>query len=237
MSFFVVEGNIGTGKSTFLKVMGQYLDAQLVFEPCDKWQNVGGSGNLLEAFYRDGKRWAYTFQTYAFITRVLAQEDHAKNNPHAFQLIERSVYSDRYCFAKNAYESGVMSELEWGLYSEWFEWIVTNRLEQPSGFIYLKSDPKVCYNRLKKRDRSEEAEVSLEYLELLHNKHEDWLVHKKNVASYLHDVPVLVLDCNEGFEDNKVIQREHARKIVEFLEKRCALPMRKTIASATHATV
>jgi deoxyadenosine/deoxycytidine kinase len=236
MAFFVVEGNIGAGKSTFLELVGKRLNAQLVFEPCQAWQDVGGAGNLLDAFYKDGKRWAYTFQSYAFITRVLAQEGQAKNNPHALQLVERSVYSDRYCFAKNAYETGLMSSLEWALYGEWFEWIVQNRLEQPAGFIYLRTDPEICYDRLKMRARSEEAEVSLEYLKLLHEKHENWLIHKKGLAPYLQSTPVLILNCNESFEDNDAVQHAHAQKIREFLEERCALPMEKTIAQVMHTT-
>lgn len=228
MAFFVIEGNIGAGKSTFLKKMGEYLNAQQIFEPCNEWQNVGGE-NLLDAFYKDGQRWAYTFQSYAFITRVIAQEKQAKNNTNAFQLLERSVYSDRYCFAYNAFETGLMSKLEWGLYREWFEWLVQNRLEQPAGFIYLRTDPEVCYKRLSKRGREEEAGVPLSYLQLLHKKHEEWLIHKKDVAAYLRDTPVLVLDCNESFENNEEIQRNHAKKIANFLEESCALPLTETV--------
>ena len=68
--YFVVEGNIGAGKSTFLKVINTFLNAQVVFEPHEKWQNVAGE-NLLDRFYADTQRWAYTFQTYAFITRII----------------------------------------------------------------------------------------------------------------------------------------------------------------------
>ncbi len=30
-------------------------------------------GNLLDMFYRDPHRWAYTFQAYAFLSRIRAQ--------------------------------------------------------------------------------------------------------------------------------------------------------------------
>ena len=70
----IVEGNIGAGKSTFLKLLSSALDIQPVFEPHDKWQNIGGE-NLLENFYQDTQRWAYSFQTYAFVSRVIEQEN------------------------------------------------------------------------------------------------------------------------------------------------------------------
>src|SRR5713101_366551 len=100
--YFVLEGNIGAGKSTFLKKIGEYLDVQLVFEPHDKWQQVVGTNNILDKFYTDPTRWAYTFQTHTFITRMKAlQENSQRNYAGAIQVLERSVYSDR-CFAQAA---------------------------------------------------------------------------------------------------------------------------------------
>lgn len=214
---FIVEGNIGAGKSTFLRILQSYLNVQMVFEPHEKWQNVGGGENLLEKFYIDAPRWAYSFQTYAFVTRVMAQEQHAAVNQYPVQVLERSVYSDRYCFAKNCFEMGTMSSLEWKLYQEWFGWLVDNYTTKPDGFIYLRTDPKVCYERLLKRSRHEEAAVPLEYLQKLHDKHEDWLIAKNDVASYLKSTPVLILECNEEFEANQGAMEAHVEKIVAFL--------------------
>ena len=45
---------------------------QVVPEPVDKWQNVGdGKVNLLMEFYQDPQRFAYTFQNYVFLTRMM----------------------------------------------------------------------------------------------------------------------------------------------------------------------
>jgi len=217
---FIVEGNIGAGKSTFLKMIKDYLNVQIVYEPLTKWQSVGGtSENILEKFYNDTSRWAYSFQTYAFITRIMEQEEHAKINTYPTQILERSVYSDRYCFAKNCFESGTMTSLEWKLYQEWFTWLVDNYTVKPSGFIYMQTDPLVCYQRLQKRNRSEESVVPIEYLQKLHDKHEEWLIEKIGVAPYLKDTPVLILNCNDDFEHNIAQQERHVEKIVAFLHE------------------
>jgi len=217
---FIVEGNIGAGKSTFLKMIKDYLNVQIVYEPLAKWQSVGGtSENILEKFYNDTSRWAYSFQTYAFVTRIMEQEAHAKINTYSTQILERSVYSDRYCFAKNCFELGTMNSLEWKLYQEWFAWLVDNYTVKPNGFIYMQTDPVVCYQRLQKRNRSEEAVVPIEYLQKLHDKHEQWLIEKTGVAPYLKDTPVLVLDCNSDFEHNVAQQERHIEKIVAFLHE------------------
>ncbi|MBT3455783.1 deoxynucleoside kinase [bacterium] len=212
----IVEGNVGAGKSTFLSVVGKHINAQIVYEPHDKWQNVGDSGNLLENFYKDTPRWAYTFQSYAFITRILEQKIMAEKSHSPVQVLERSVHTDRYCFAKNCYEMGTMSALEWELYRGWFEWLAEGYSVKPDGFIYLQTNPKTCYKRLVKRNRSEESLVPISYLEKLHDKHEQWLVEKNNVADSIKNVPVLILQCDKEFENNELEQKEHVEKIMDF---------------------
>lgn len=75
-----IEGNIAAGKSTFLQILAKELNFLVVPEPLSKWQSVNADtesfsfsqksgGNLLEMFYSDAKRWAYTFQSYAFLSR------------------------------------------------------------------------------------------------------------------------------------------------------------------------
>ena len=45
---------------------------QVVPEPVDKWQSVGQSQhNVLNEFYKHPERFAYTFQNYVFVTRML----------------------------------------------------------------------------------------------------------------------------------------------------------------------
>ncbi len=227
-----IEGNIGAGKSTFLKLIEQWLDTQVVFEPHAKWQEVGGE-NLLDKFYKDTTRWAYTFQTYAFVTRVVEQEANARNSTHLVQIMERSVYSDRYCFAKNCFEMGTMNSLEWKLYQEWFSWLVDLFIVKPKGFIYLKTDPEICYKRMVKRNRSEENTVSLDYLKMIHQKHEKWLVDNHEIEDTLKKVPVLVLECNEDFENNVKMQEKHMKKISDFF----GVPLMPVMGSEKNASI
>jgi deoxycitidine/deoxyadenosine/deoxyguanosine kinase len=212
-----IEGNIGAGKSTFLSLVDRWLDTQVVYEPHTKWQEIGGD-NLLEKFYNDTSRWAYTFQTYAFISRVVEQENFSRISDKAVQILERSVYSDRYCFAKNCFQMGTMNALEWKLYQEWFSWLVGTFVRPLDGFIYLKTDPEICYKRLLKRNRSEEKEVSLDYLKMIHDKHEQWLIQKQEVDDVSKQVPVLVLECNQDFEHDQAEQEKHMQKISDFFD-------------------
>ena len=72
-----MEGNISAGKTTFLKrIINETVELQdlveIVREPIDKWKDIGPDHfNILDAFYSDPKRYAYTFRNYVFVTRVM----------------------------------------------------------------------------------------------------------------------------------------------------------------------
>ena len=202
-NIIIVEGNIGAGKSTFLTILQKNLDLEIIFEPTDKWK-IGEQNNLLELFYKDTPRWAYTFQSYAFISRIQSLIEHQKKNVlNKVQVLERSVYCDRYCFAKNCYESGLMTKLEWEIYIEWFSWLAENYSPRPKGFIYLKTEPTTCFQRISQRNRHEETAIPLTYLESLHKKHEDWLINKKELQN-INFEPNLINFSNDFTEKSSV---------------------------------
>ena len=97
---FCVEGNISVGKSTFLqKIANETVElhdlVEIVPEPVSKWQDVGPDHfNILGAFYAEPQRYAYTFQNYVFVTRLM-QEKESCGGIKPLRLVERSIFSDR----------------------------------------------------------------------------------------------------------------------------------------------
>ncbi|KAG1677372.1 hypothetical protein FOA52_010751 [Chlamydomonas sp. UWO 241] len=174
-----VEGNISAGKTTFLQILkdaGIDTNLHVVPEPVDKWQNVGdGKVNLLLEFYNDPQRFAYTFQNYVFLTRMV-QERESYSASRMCRLLERSIFSDRMVFVRAVHKSNFMSDTELAVYDSWFDpMLKTLPTLVPNGFIYLRANPDTCFRRMTKRSRNEEASVQLEYLQDLHAHHEDWL--------------------------------------------------------------
>ncbi len=218
-NIFILEGNFGAGKSTFLKIINSKLKLSVIQEPVNIWQDMGGTGNLLNLFYQDTKRWAHTFQTYAFINRCQRVMEHLQSSNAPFHILERSFFCDRFCFAKNCHEMGFMTDLEWKIYTETFSWLVENFTQPPAGFIYLKTTPQICFERIGKRNRSEEKSVQLSYLELLHQKHEDWLIHKKGIPASLSKIPVLILNCEHDFEKDLSIQTAYIQMVTIFIDQ------------------
>ena len=42
------------------------------------------------------------------------------------KLMERSIFSAKYCFVENLYKNGKMPEIEYIVLSRWFDWICAN---------------------------------------------------------------------------------------------------------------
>lgn len=208
-----IEGNIGVGKTTFLQVLSQHFpQAVVVYEPCNEWQDISGH-NLLDAFYKDGTRWACTMQLYV-LTTIMRKFQQSLELERDLYFMERSWFSARYCFATNAFLISMMNQMEWYLYCDVWDWVIKQNCK-PTGIIYLQAAPEVCHERMKQRARSEEAIVPLAYLQLLHDRHEEWLVHNKHS---MFDVPVLILDASCNFRDDKAVQQRFMSQILDFLQ-------------------
>ncbi|XP_056910365.1 deoxynucleoside kinase isoform X1 [Takifugu flavidus] len=160
-----IEGNIAAGKSTFVQLLqGASEEWEVIPEPIGKWCNVKkdgddiyqelsssqkSGGNLLQMLYDKPSRWAYTFQSYACLSRVRSQlqcpSGKLQDAKNPIQFYERSVYSDRYVFASNLFEHGDLTETEWNVYQDWHRWIL--KVFEPDialdGIIYLRAQPQV----------------------------------------------------------------------------------------------
>jgi deoxyadenosine/deoxycytidine kinase len=214
---YILEGNIGAGKSTFLRLLSEHMPAiGISLEPVHNWQKEVYGQSLLANFYQEPRRWAYTFETMTMICRI--QEHLAEQwNTKRIRVVERSIYSGHYCFARNSYERGFMNNLEWQLYRAWFDLLVVGKCMPPHGFIYLHVDPEIAYERIRKRNRYAEKAISLAYLKQIHERHQEFLGEKKDILPELQNIPVLTLDCNEEFETDEKNLTAHLHAVQEFL--------------------
>ncbi|XP_046662371.1 LOW QUALITY PROTEIN: deoxynucleoside kinase-like [Homalodisca vitripennis] len=188
-----VEGNIGSGKTTFLNHFSKY-DAMILAEPVDLWRNVRGH-NMLELMYNDQARWSLAFQT---IVQKTMLDLHIRKTSKPIKMMERSIYSARYCFVENLLRNNVLAPPSYAVLDEWFQWIVKNFDTHGDLIVYLRTEPEVVYQRMKSRARTEEAQVPLEYLQQLHQMHDDWLLHK---SVFSCPAPVIVIDANKELSD------------------------------------
>jgi deoxyguanosine kinase len=207
-----IEGNIGSGKSTLLKRLRE-LEPSWTFvdEPVDSWLTIRNEKgeSLLEVFYKDIKRWAYTFQNaavlsrgqmvkkaveewkskYTSMIRELAEyhiRKHKENVsaeepliPSHIILMERCVETDRNVFAKMLKADGKMDGIEWILYEKWYDFI-TEMVPKINAFIWVDTEAETCSQRIKTRAREGEDDIPLEYLRSLQKVHMEWLEEEQD---------------------------------------------------------
>jgi deoxyadenosine/deoxycytidine kinase len=177
----LLEGNIGAGKTTVGRTAAQSGSIGFIEEPTKMWRE-GFASNLLDLFYRDPHRWAFTFQICAFITRAKTWREILALTDHSRVILERSIFCDRNVFAENCYRTGLMTPVEYELYSGMWQFLVANYCVQPDLILYLRTPAEECLARIRERDRSEEVGIGLEYLQQLENLHDEWLLDHPNAV-------------------------------------------------------
>lgn len=202
-----VEGNIGAGKTTILDKMQQCnSDPNIVFirEPVDLWEAIKDEHGetIISKFYRDPKQYAFAFQMMAFFTRHYLLRETISKNPNAKIFIcERSLEADREIFAKMLYNDGMMDNIMFKIYKQCFQDSVDEE-HKLSAIIHINTNAVTSFERIVKRNREGESQISMTYLEKCQNAHKEWL--------YNFDKPILSVDSeydlNKQFEINQFLQ-------------------------------
>jgi deoxyguanosine kinase len=182
-----IEGNIGSGKSTILKLLEENNhDNDILFlkEPVDKWSNIKDNSDItiLEHFYKDPSKYAFMFQIMAFATRMQILKDTIAENPNIKVIIcERSILADKEVFANMLYNDGLIDQMGITIYNT----MANNYFKDYplNGIIYIDADPDVCTNRIKNRNRDGEDNISVEYLQRCKEYHDNWLLKYRNYSS------------------------------------------------------
>eukprot|EP00105_Crassostrea_gigas_P042340 XP_019926488.1 PREDICTED: serine/threonine-protein kinase Nek9-like [Crassostrea gigas] len=176
-------------------------------EPVKKWRDVHGN-NALAMMYEDPTRWALALQTYIQLTML---ELHQSETDKPVKLMERSIYSAKYCFVENHFKSGMMPGLEYVVLTEWFNWIIKNNHCNVDLIVYLQAKPETVYQRIRNRNRHEEQNISLDYLKSLHDLHEDWLVKR---TKFSLPSKVLVIPADNDLEEMHRIYDKKEKEIL-----------------------
>jgi deoxyadenosine/deoxycytidine kinase len=213
-----VEGNIGSGKSTLLENLREKFNnnSNVIFlkEPVDEWENIKdkNGSTMLEKFYLDQKRYSFSFQMLAFISRLVLLKKTIKECPdNSIIITERSLITDKMVFAKMLYESDKIEDVEYQIYLKWFDCFCN---DYPiNKIIYIKSTPETCNNRINQRGRAGEEEISLSYLKSCNDYHDDMiysLIEQNNVT-------ILELDGNINIKKNRETLDEWLNLVDNFI--------------------
>lgn len=222
-----IEGNIGSGKSTLLDNLREHYknNSNVVFlkEPVDEWEKIKDENGetILKKFYADQNKYSFPFQMMAYVSRLKVLRDALKNiktkdinnsnNKNIIIITERSLYTDKMVFAKMLYDSKKIEHVNYQIYLNWFN---TFSDEFPvNKVVYVKTFPDKCYQRIAKRSRNGEENISLDYLNSCSMYHYNML-NKENPECVCLDQ--LILDGNVDIYENSNQIKEWIDKIDNF---------------------
>ena len=143
----------------------------------------------------------------AYISRLSLLRKTIRENPDCHIVTERSIFTDRNVFAKMLYDDDKIEEVEYQIYLKWFdEFAKETKID---GIIYVHTSPDVCYNRIKKRSRTGEESIPLEYLKKCHDYHDNWILNNEE--------NIQIIDGNVDTEESPDIIQKWMEDIVNFM--------------------
>jgi deoxyadenosine/deoxycytidine kinase len=191
----IIEGQIGVGKTTMGEILEREAGIPLFRELTNPY-----TLNLLDRFYADKKRWAFTLQIHFLNERFRMIKDIFRNGGGA---LDRSIFGDR-IFAEMLYHDGDMLEEEFGTYST----LLDNMLEHaqsPDLLVYLDCSVDTALERIKKRNRGLESGIPREYLANLNDRYLAWYESYDLSPKIFIDTEKLSIEEPEG--RNEVLER------------------------------
>lgn len=159
MPMITVDGNIGSGKSTVLEFLHTRYGLAVDLEPVRKWQPY------LTELYSSGKS-AFEFQVRVWMDRCWIQMRPNQSN----MIMERSPYFQSRVFVPTNFKENRISASELNTLNEMYA--MSMNMWQPGFYIYLRSNPGKCMERIQRRHREGEDLIPESYIQQLHDLHE-----------------------------------------------------------------
>lgn len=193
MTIITIDGNIGAGKTTILNFLHTHHNIYIDLEPIDKWKP------FLNDIYNNKKNY-FNFQIRVWLDRSWIQE---KDNTTI--IMERSPLFILNTFNKYMAVNNLINEQENNIIQELYK--KSDLIWKSNYYIYIRSCPKKCLERIYKRSRENEQEITLEYLNEIHKLHEEVFLEAKK-----KDMKIIVIDI-----ENKSLE-EISQEIINFIK-------------------
>ncbi len=199
--YLAIEGPIGVGKTTLARLLADKLDARLVLEAAEE-------NPFLQKFYKDSNRYGFQTQIFFLLSRYDQQRELLQGD-----LFEERVICD-YLFARDrifAYLN--LDDDELALYEQFYRFL-GGMVAKPDLVIYLQASTTTLQERIRRRGREYELDISDEYLMEVNRSYNAFFFH--------YDATPLLIVNTDGidfvhYEDDLVelieeIQHMHSGK-------------------------
>ena len=178
-SYIAISGNIGSGKTSLCKYLEEAVENSMVIY--EKFEENA----YLEKFYDHLKTHGLVYNPYSYATQLTFLQGRIRQEIELFSsnnvgpairtfIVDRSIHEDSAVFAQSQFNSGLMSLEEHSKYCQFFN-ESCNTIRLPNLVIHLKISPKKLHERIQKRGREMEKDISEEYLSNLQSLYQTYI--------------------------------------------------------------
>jgi deoxyguanosine kinase len=175
--YIAIEGPIGVGKTSLAQALGLRIGARIVLEDTD-------SNPFIARFYQDPEKYAFPVQLYFLLTRYNQQRQLAQQDLFAQATVTDYLLAKDRIFARLNLDPDELVLYE-GVYR-----LLDGQLARPDLVVYIRARVEVLAERLRKRNRTFERHISMEYLDRVSAAYRDFFF-------YYDEAPLLVVDSSE----------------------------------------
>ena len=193
-----IEGTIGVGKTSLVKVLGELLNAKLILEEFEE-------NPFLVEFYKDSDRYAFQTQLFFLLSRYRQQQELQQT-----ELFTKTLISD-YMFIKDRLFAALnLNDMEMSLYNSVAQ-ILEKSVSPPDMVIFLQSDTDRLMHNIKIRGREYEKMIDWKYIDALNQMYNEFFFRYDSS-------PLLIINTNDiDFVKNK----NDLEEIIQFIRTPC----------------
>jgi deoxyadenosine/deoxycytidine kinase len=185
-NYVVIEGNIGAGKTTLATRIAEQFNAQLILEHF-------ADNPFLPKFYDDPEKYSFPLE----LSFLASRYKQLKEELVPQDLFKSFSVADYYFMKSLVFAASTLTGDEYNLYRQIF-YIIYGSLPKPDIYVYLHLGPERLLENIKKRGRTYESSITLEYLRKIQNSYFSFFKQNRENKYLVIDVNNIDFVANEN---------------------------------------
>jgi len=210
VNYLVIEGNIGVGKSSLVKMLSEEMSSRTIFEQFE-------DNPFLPKFYENPDRYSFPLEL-SFLADRYKQHKTALSNLDMFAPLSIADYY----FPKSLIFAGVTLEKdEYSLYRQLFD-IIYQQIPMPDLYVYIHSPVHRLLKNIELRGRDYEKKIQGEYLKKIQDGYFEYMKNRTDMKILIIDSENIDFVNDEKdyvFVKNLIFNKEYEKGITRILQK------------------